>query len=596
MSFLQSVSLTKRTIFFLVTVLILAKTSESRTSNSSTVSGIEVENIIRLLTILPYPLHPNDSVSLQPYWDGGLAVLPAAQLAVEHLNQDPNTLPGYRVELLNVDGGCNIFSKALMNFAEHVLLGPPIAGIIGCGCAPSSLAISSILGRSETALPNIHLATSPLLGDRSKYGNTYGILASSFTLVKMAISLLEHNKWDKVAALFDSDIYAHFNQNVRDAITHELGKNRVVFYSVVYETYLPVESLVKHSARVIFLFFTNRPLALKLLCIAHDKGLVFPYYQWVISGYHFEEFVKDLKDTVFHYNGVFYNCSKKAILQDSLLIVHRIHNHDKDSPLDSGHTYNDIYQHYLQKVSAYSESSARSITPDVRAAITYDAVWALAMAINMTLTTLKGSISNIRYGNKLFTDDMKQSLDKIEFHGASGFINFDSVSGYANRIVDMIHINSSMDDNLVGFLNGSGITITTSNSQIFINTTITSKTETVHPSVAAIFLFIILSLSTATLLLHILSTIKRKHPSIKASSPLLSHFIYMGCYVWMAASIIYIIVLKALSSEHEQNYANCCQAVFAWLLPVGWTLIFGTLITKLGEFIKYSFIFETLVV
>ena len=586
MNFLQSTSLT-------VLVLIFAKSTESGANNSSTVNDTEVEDVIRFLTILPYPIHPNDSVSLRPYWDGGLAVLPAAQLAVEHVNQDPNTLPGYRVELIDIDGGCNIFSKALMNFAKYVFYGSPIAGIIGPGCTPSSLAISSILDREETALPNIHLATSPLLGDRSRYGNTYGIRGPSLTLVKTAITLLEHNKWDKVAALFDSDIYAHLSQNLRKVITHELEKNRVVFYSVVYDKYLPVDSLVKNSARVITLFTPSPPLALKLLCIAHSKGMVFPYYQWVIVGLHFDELLESLKDTAFCYDAALYNCSsKEIILQNNLLIVHRIENTDRDSLLDSGHTYRDIRRHYLQKLSTITyhngESSAHSVTPDVSAAITYDAVWALAIAMNMTITTLKGSInlSSVQYGNKQFIDEMKRSLSKIEFHGASGYISFDNESGYTNRIVDIIHIHSSMDDNLVGFLSESGLKISSSNSQIFINTTIMSKTETVHPSVAAIFLFMILSLFTATLLLHILSTVKRNHPTIKASSPLLNNFIFTGCYIWTAASIIYIIVLKTLTFEHEQNYANCCQAVFAWLLPVGWTLIFGTLIAKTWRIYK----------
>ena len=58
----------------------------------------------------------------------------------------------------------------------------------------------------------------------------------------------------------------------------------------------------------------------------------------------------------------------------------------------------------------------------------------LAMAINMTETSaLKGSvnISSFQYGNTNFTDQMKLSLDKIEFRGASGIINFDDEYIYA---------------------------------------------------------------------------------------------------------------------------------------------------------------------
>ena len=560
------------------------KSSESRTctSNSSTINETENEGIIRLLTILPYPVPPNDSVSLRPFWDGGLAVLPAAQLAVEHVNQDPNTLPGYRVELLNVDGGCDVYSRALMNFAEHVLYGSSIAGIIGPGCTASTLAISSILERPKTALPNIHLATSPVLSNRSKYSNTYGIRSSSLMMVITAISLSEHNKWEKIAALLDLDTYSHLDPNLRKVVTRGLQTNRVVYFSVVYDTYIPFDSLMKNNARVVLLFTTSPLFATKLLCIAHIKGMVFPYYQWVVVGHHLDEL---LRETVFHYDGEFYNCSNRAILKDNLLIVQRIRNHDVNSQLVSGRTYNDIHQNYLRKLYTFNKNcySAYELTPDVRAAIIYDAVWALALAINTTLDD-STDVSGIRYGNKVFMDKIKQSLAKIAFDGASGHIKFDSRSGYINRIVDILHINGSMDDNLVGFFNGSGISITSHDTQIFINTDTLSRTETVHPSVATIFLLIILLQSTATLILHIISTIKRQHPSIKASSPVLNHFIFTGCYIWTAASIIYTIVLKALSSENY--YANCCQVVFTWLLPVGWTMIFGTLIAKTWRIYK----------
>ena len=267
MSVMSSKSLLKSALLLLLVMFIKSSESIICTSNSYTINETENEGIIRLLTILPYPVPPNDSVSLRPFWDGGLAVLPAAQLAVEHVNQDPNTLPGYRVELLNVDGGCDVYSRALMNFAERVLYGSSIAGIIGPGCTASALAISSILERPKTALPNIHLATSPVLSNRSKYSNTYGIRSSSLMMVITAISLSEHNKWEKIAALLDLDTYSHLDPNLRKVVTRGLQTNRVVYFSVVYDTYIPFDSLMKNNARVILLFTTSPIFAKKLLCM-----------------------------------------------------------------------------------------------------------------------------------------------------------------------------------------------------------------------------------------------------------------------------------------------------------------------------------------
>ena len=76
--------------------------------------------------------------------------------------------------------------------------------------------------------------------------------------------------------------------------------------------------------------------------------------------------------------------------------------------------------------------------PDGRMAITYDAVWGLAMAIHMTVITLKDSI-NSSIPNKLFIDEMKW----IEFHGASGFISFDNVTMNPDALIITLWISST---------------------------------------------------------------------------------------------------------------------------------------------------------
>ena len=397
--------------------------------------------------------------------------------------------------------------------------------------------------------------------------------SSYSALFEAAFSLIERNKWEKVAVLYGSDASSHLHQRLRDTISRELEKNRIVFHSVVYDTYLPHDALNSSSAKVIIVL-TGLSHAQKLLCIAHERKMVFPRYQWVITGYSFHEFMGT--DIAFHYGGMLYNCSKNKheILQDHVFLSFSIDNVDKSTQLVSGYTYYDTLRQYLQKVSSYNnENEFRpSILPSIWATITYDAVWALVLALNMS--TINGSF---HCGNEMFTKDIKDCLDvdKIKFDGVSGNIEFDSATGYTPRIVDI-----SIGVNVVGFSSRGNISILTDNPRIFINTTVITTTETVHLSVSILFLFIILILSTATFLLHILSTINRRHPSIKASSPILSHFIFFGCYVWTAAAIIYILVVKTLSFKDDDTCANSCNAIWVWLIPVGWTLTFGTLIAK----------------
>ena len=561
-------------LFLLLISVLRAAISQQTTDNTT--------GTVLLLTLLPYP--DVDGSSLKPYWDGGLAVLPAAKLAVEHINQDKSILPGYQVELINANGGCNILDRTLSSFFGYVLYNKqPLAGIIGPGCTDSSMAVSSLSSRPEIALPNVHLGTSPLLEDRNRYRYAYGIISSSFTFVQTAIALAEHNKWEDVAVLYDSDTLVHFNQQLRSVVSLKLERNRITFFSVVYDTFFPHDELMRSSTKVV-ITYTSLNRTLKSLCIAHKRGMVFPYYQWVFSNFNLYELPDVARSYIsFQYNGKFYNCTNKEILQDHLFMNFRLNNIDKREQLVSGYTYKDILQQYFQQVDSYNrESNSFSISPNIWATTTYDAVWALVLALNMSTITFNNSvnINSLQLGNRVFADKMKHSLDNIKFRGISGDISFDSTTGFTHRPVDIFHINKTMDANLVGFFSQGKLTISTGNFDIFINTTHNVIIETVQVPVALLFLLLILGLFLATVSLHIISILKRRHPSIKASSLTLNHFIFSGCYVWTTASIIYIIYLKTISYENANDYANCCHAVWVWLIPVGWTLIFGTLIAK----------------
>ena len=52
-----------------------------------------------------------DTGSFKPFWPGGTAVIHAVKLARDHINERSDILPGYRLEMIEADSGCNIVSK-----------------------------------------------------------------------------------------------------------------------------------------------------------------------------------------------------------------------------------------------------------------------------------------------------------------------------------------------------------------------------------------------------------------------------------------------------------------------------------------------------
>ena len=569
------------TVVFLigfVPTLIKPGTSLNHSVNCDT----EVK-VLRLLAMLPYPA--NDNTSLQPLRDIGPALLPAAELAVRHVNEDHFTLSGYKVELLNSDGGCNVISTVLNSYVRSVLHGPPIVGIIGPVCSSSTIAVSSLTGRTDIALPNVHLATSPFLANRTRYGHAFGIVGSSFSLVIATFFLMEYNSWDGVAVIYDSISFVHLNDQLRNILSQELQRNRVVFFSAVYDTYIPIDALEKSSARVIISFINSIACILKVLCIAYTRGIVFPHYQWVISGYSFDELSSMEKDVIFQYSGVLYTCDSKVIFQNTVLINYRLSTVDKQEKLVSGYTYDDVLQQYFQEIVVHNRRQNQMlVSQSISAAVTYDAVWALIVAINMTVgnsfnDSLSHDLNCVRFGNEDFADKVRHNFEDLMFSGMSGPIKFDSKTGFSRRDIEINYVNSSMLASLVGVFSNGNISILTSDPmQVFIQTTY--RVETVKLPVALLCFFLILFLCLATLVIHIFTTVKRHHPSIKASSPLLNNLVFLGCYVWTVSAVVYIIVLRSLGQIGDGTFANGCHALWVWLMPIGCTLTYGTLMAK----------------
>ena len=70
----------------------------------STQAYLACATTLQLLVILNLKTRQQDS-AWTPRWNRGLELFSAAQLAVERINHDPTILPGYNLELIELDTG-----------------------------------------------------------------------------------------------------------------------------------------------------------------------------------------------------------------------------------------------------------------------------------------------------------------------------------------------------------------------------------------------------------------------------------------------------------------------------------------------------------
>ena len=546
-------------------------------------------NIIYILTMLPYPQPDGKgskaSIQFQPAWDEGPAVLPAAELAVEHVNRDSNTLSGYTVKLINTDGGCNVTTRAVINFIKNVVderiardeVVKHIVGIIGPTCSESAIMISSIIGRGDMTLPNIHITSSAELENRDKYPYTFGVVGSTFQLVDALFSLVNYNGWDKVAVLYDDSRALYYaTKRLRETF---LNQTFIVFHSAVYDTFFPLDSIKESEAKIIVIT-TTLVLTQKIMCIAKDKGMHFPNYQWIIVGHSYEEFPQNTK---FLYHGRPYECnwtdpnSGGSVLEKQLFVHFRLRTMDRTLPLVSGERLEQVIETYYHHVNIYNNRSVCPfpISPNIWATTVYDAVWALLLAWNMT-TQGAVNVTHKFFRDPNTVDKLRENFQYVHFHGTSGYIQFDGGTGFVLRFVDIVQIQNGTQE-LVGSIIQDNVSF--NNITLLDLKPFKSQYETVNYYLAAILVFIEALLLLATATVHMVTLLNRKYPTVKASSPALHHFFFLGCYILGVVAIVYIVMMKTLVLPNH-IVADACHALLVWLVPIAITLSFGILIAK----------------
>ena len=163
-------------------------------------------------------------------------------------------------------------------------------------------------------------------------------------------------------------------------------------------------------------------------------------------------------------------------------------------------------------------------------------------------------------------------LYSVDFQGKSGRITFNSSNGFINR-----------QTNLYPIANGSKVFVTATNGFGVIGLqhgsydTILDIVRVVGlPHAELVGFFVILQclefIAVATL--HMFTVVYSKSKSVKASSPQLSHFVFSGLYLLIGATTL--ISVAEINEFNPKINGIFCQIIWAWLLPLSFTLTVGT--------------------
>ena len=242
---------------------------------------------LRLLVMLNLKTHQEDS-AWTPRWNRGLELLPAAQLAVDRINQDPTILPGYNLELteLNTETCDHGYpSDALFQFVNEITQEKQhLVGVVGAFCTTLAKTVSLIAERSGTNLLQILGSPSPALHDRIRYPHLFHIIPSSAVYGEALCSLIEQFGWSRVGVVSDNSMEHSYS-----ALANMLGGN-LAFYPFRGAPSL-LRTLQGCGEKIVILSVGIEEAA-EVLCLAYRQSLHSPQlkHTWIVYEHLVEDF------------------------------------------------------------------------------------------------------------------------------------------------------------------------------------------------------------------------------------------------------------------------------------------------------------------
>ena len=568
-----------------ILVLLLVLKSLSATSSSthmSTATEHETEKEKSVITVHVLAVVPNvegvDDANLLPKWEQGEEILPGAYLAASEIGK---LFSGYRLEVIPVRVPRCDLNEGIVPFVEELTSKENnIIGIVGYFCHNIAQHFSEMIKHNKTNVVQIS-ATS--LDKDSVPHIQYGILPISESTAMALVQLILRLGWSKVAVLSSQ------NTNFLDAkhaFLKEAKQQGIKIISQFEISHIPHSYYTKefldelqHTGAKIVVNFLPLYEAVDIFCTAYRHGFRWPQYAWIFT---------DLSAINEIWNNSKFCCQTTAgdAMNGAIFLHHHLNNfYDSSTGLRYVACPN-------ESLDLSEREAVASLEGNPYTNVLHDSVWAIAHAFNRSLSILDkrnfslSSISiraNQLHARSKIMDVLEEQLSELLFRGATGFLNFSrSTAAMQTSVI------------LFQFQNGQPIGIGSYNyslNRLFLNTgmmlgnTPTDKLNRIYV-VNPIYVTVILLIMTTmcfslTFISMCLYFHYRKHPSIKATSSILSSCLFIGCYFLLASSSFHTINSEIIIQQKMGKSYRAFICMFdIYLINTGTDIVLATVIAK----------------
>ena len=207
----------------------------------------------------------------------------------------------------------------------------------------------------------------------------------------------------------------------------------------------------------------------------------------------------------------------------------------------------------------------------------YDSLWAWSVVLD-SLSRKHPSLDLTKdgYGDTSFSDMVMEEFYILDFEGVSGSVKFLNDSGSIVRMFSVSQVINGTAQQ-VAYCDATECVFNCTKKFLSISDKFEDEILRVSKAVVVLFLTITLLQLAVLICLHVLTIKYRSYPLVKASSFKLNIILYVGCY----ALVIFLLVetVGRLSFDVFPT-SFVCNLTTVWMLPVIFTLIFGTVAVR----------------
>ncbi|XP_064876242.1 gamma-aminobutyric acid type B receptor subunit 1-like [Oncorhynchus nerka] len=512
-------------------------------------------------------------------WPGGQACLPSAQMALDLVNKRTDILPEYELELIHYDSMCDPGEATKLLY--DLLYTEPIKMVLMPGCSSVSTLVAEA-ARMWNLIVLSYGSSSPALSNRQRFPTFFRTHPSATLHNPTRVQLFQKWKWTKIATIQQTTEVFTSTLDDLEARTKEAGIEISVRQSFLTDPAPAVKNLKRQDARIIVgLFYETE--ARKVFCEVFKEKLYGKKYVWFLIGWYADNWFK-IKDPSI-------NCTVEQMTEavEGHVTTEIVMLNPETVRGASNLTSQEFLNQLMSKLGGKNPEETGGFQ---EAPLAYDAVWALALALNKTVGPLKAKgrrLEDFNYNNRDITAEIYRALNTSSFEGVSGHVVFDAQgSRMAWTLIEQLQGGSykkigyfdSTKGNLSWYGNDRWIGKTHSffipgppADQTVVIEEFRFLSQKLFVSVS-VFAGLGILLGIVCLTFNIYNSNVRY---IQNSQPYLNNMTAVGCMMALAA--VFPLGLDG-HHVHRKQFPVVCQFRL-WLLGLGFSLAYGSMFTKI---------------